>query len=119
MDNKLTGTILGVIGAFLWFQPFAYVDFMGQEAYQAGNHIGGIAYLLLLGCLAYSVLSWIGQHTPRIIAAGVVLAISTLFFLQSGTSTGWGLYGLLLVGGTGAFLAWKDNKASSLISPQQ
>lgn len=84
---------------------------MGTEAYQAGNHIGGIANLLLLAGLAYSVLSWMELHVPRIIAASVVLAICLLFLVQAGGSAAWGLYGLLVTSAIGIGLAAKDNKA--------
>lgn len=74
MNRRTIGTVLGVVGVVLWFMPLAYVTFMGQEAFQAGHHVGGIAYLLLAGSVAYAVLSWMEQHVPRIIAASVALA---------------------------------------------
>lgn len=111
MNGKVIGAILGVAGVVLWFMPLANVDFMGIGAYQAGNHIGGIAYLLLSASLAYAVLSWIEQHVPRIIAASLALAISLLFMAQLGSSAAWGLYGLIVVSITGIVVALRDNKA--------
>lgn len=110
MNGKVLGTILGVAGVLLWFMPLAYINFMGADAYQAGNHIGGIAYLLLFASLAYAVLSWIEQHVPRIIAASVALAISLLFLAQAGSSAAWGLFGLIVVSIAGIVVAIRDNK---------
>lgn len=111
MNGKILGTILGVAGVLLWFMPLVYVNFMQVDAYQAGNHIGGIAYLLLLASLAYAVLSWIEQHVPRIIAASVALAISLLFLVQASSSAAWGLIGLIVVSIAGIVVAVIDNKA--------
>jgi hypothetical protein len=110
MNGKILGTILGVVGVLLWFMPLAYVNFMGMDAYQAGNHIGGIAYLLLLSSLAYAVLSWIEQHVPRIIAASLALAICLLFLAQAGSSVAWGLIALIIVSSGSIVLAIRDNK---------
>lgn len=114
MNCKIIGTILGVVGVLLWFMPIAYVSFMDADAYQAGNHIGGIAYLLLLASLAYAVLSWIEQHVPRIIAASVALTISLLFLAQAGSSAAWGLFGLIVVSVAGIIAAIRDNKVSKV-----
>lgn len=110
-NRKITGTILGVFGIILWFMPMAYVDFMGEEAYQAGNHIGGIAYLLLFASLAYAALSWFEQHIPRIIAGTVASLISLLFVIQAGSSGAWGLYVLMLVSIVSIALAVRDQKS--------
>lgn len=111
MNNKIIGTILGVVGVLLWFMPFAYINFMGVEAYQAGNHIGGIAYILLFASLSYAILSWIEQHVPRIIAASVALAVSFLFLAQAGSSVAWGLACLIIVSIASVVVAIRDNKA--------
>lgn len=111
MDRKTIGTVLGVVGVVFWFSPLAYVSFMGSEAFQTGHHVGGIAYLLLFALLAYSALSWIEQHVPRIIAASVALAVSLLFLFQAGSSAAWGLYGLTLVSIASIIVAVLDNKA--------
>lgn len=97
MNQKIIATMLGVAGAILWFTPFAYIDFMGVEGFQAGHHIGGIAYLLLLSSLAYAVLSWMEQTVPRLMASGVACAIGLLFAVQAGSSIAWGLLALLAV----------------------
>lgn len=107
--RKIIATVLGALGILLWFMPLAYVGDMGY--YQAGNHIGGIAYLLLFSFLAYGVLSWIEQHIPRIIAASVALAICLMFLFQAGGSAAWGLLGLIIVSIAGIALAGYDIKA--------
>lgn len=114
MDKKLIGTLLGVAAALLWFKPLANVEFMGMAATQAGHHIGGIAYLLLLASLCSAALSWTGHHVPRIIAGGVALGISVLFLAQAGASSAWGLYGLVAASAGGIVLAVLDNKRPAL-----
>lgn len=114
MNGKILGAILGVAGMFLWFMPLVIVNFMGTNFHQAGNHIGGIAYLLLFASMAYAVLSWIGQHVPRIIASSVTLAISILFLAEAGSSAAWGLFGLILVGIAGIVAAVRDNKIKNV-----
>ena len=109
MKRNIVGTVLGVAGVLLWFMPLAYVRFMDVDAYQAGNHIGGIAYLLLFASVAYTYLSWNEQHVPRIIAASVALAISLLFLMQAGSSSAWGLIGLIVVSGASIAVAVRDN----------
>lgn len=113
MDKKLIATLLGVSGVLLWFMPLLNVEFMGQQMYQTGQHIGGIAYLILLAALAYAVLSWMQLHVPRIIASGLATAICGLFLLQAGSGAAWGLYGLLLVNIAGTAMAVLDNRAVS------
>lgn len=111
MNDKILGTILGVLGVLLWFMPLIQVNFMEIDVYQAGNHIGGIAYLLLLSSSAYTVLSWIEQHIPRIIAASLALAICLLFLVQAGASVAWGLIALIIVSSGSIVLAIRDKKS--------
>ncbi len=115
MNGKILGTILVVVGVLLWFMPLAHVNFMGMNAYQAGNHIGGIAYLLLFASLAYAVLSWMEQHVPRIIAASLALAICLLFAVQAGSSIAWGLIVLIIASFASIVLAVRDNKSVKAI----
>lgn len=90
MDNKMKGVLLGVSGLVLWFTPFAYVEFMGMSAYQSGQHVGGIAYLLLLASIGYAVLSWVEQYQLAVVSAGVATGICALFALRAGSSIAWG-----------------------------
>ena len=77
MYKKEFGFLLGLLGIFLWFTPLIYLDvdkmkgsfFDGLVLYQTGHHIGGIAYLLLLSCAAYSYSSWLCNNEPRITTA--------------------------------------------------
>lgn len=112
MNSKLVGTLLGVVGVLAWFTPLVHINWMGVDAYQAGNHIGGIAYLLLFACFAYAVLSWMGQHVPRIIAASIALAISLLFLAQAGEAVGGGLLTIIACSIAGIVLAVRDNRRS-------
>lgn len=110
MNGRIVGALLGVAGAFLWFMPLAYIQFMGIDAYQAGHHIGGIAYLMLLALLAYAMLSWIDQHVPRIIAAAVALAVSLLFLVDAGSSSAWGLIGIVAISIAAVITAMRDQR---------
>lgn len=113
MDNKMKGVLLGVGGLVLWFTPFAYVDFMGMNAYQAGQHIGGIAYLLLVASIAYAALSWVEQYQLAVVAAGVATGICVLFALQAGTAIAWGLILLLILSIVSIVFAVRSKKAKS------
>ncbi len=110
MDTRLKGSLTGVAGMLLWFMPLVHLNWMGVDAYQTGQHIGGIAWLLLFAHFAYAVLSWMRQHVPRIIAAAVALAISLLFLAQAGEAAAWGLLGLIGCGIGGIILAVVDQR---------
>lgn len=112
MNAKITGTILGIIGSALWFMPLVYVSFMDINTYQAGNHIGGIAYLILLASLAYALLSWMELHLPRIIAASTATMIAVILLVGAGPWAGWGLIGLTFVSMVCFVVAVRDNRSS-------
>lgn len=124
MDNKLKGVLLGVASFILWFMPLASweQEFMGQmqSLYQAGYHIGGVGYLLLIASSAYAILSWFEQHQLRIIASVVALGICILLLIQAGSSVAWGLILLTIVSTGSAWLAISDNnKLKTLTSTVQ
>lgn len=114
MDKRVIGVVIGVAGIFLWFMPFVSwtQEFMGitQRFYQAGYHIGGIAYLLLFSMFAYSVFSWFKIHPLRIISGVLSLLICLMFFVKAGSNVGWGLIVLTLASAIGIILAVIDNK---------
>lgn len=112
MNTKIAGTLLGVAGVVLWFMPLIELSWMGRAAYQTGQHIGGIAWLLLFSSFAYAVLSWLEQHVPRIIAASVALAISLLILAQAGEAAASGLLSLITVSLAGIALAVYDMRRS-------
>lgn len=105
MDKKTIGLLLGVAGIILWFMPLVYVDmgnfmediFQGIEMYQAGHHIGGIAYLLIMSSAAYAYSSWVINRQFAIITSAVATGISILFLLQAGSSVAWGLLCLVVI----------------------
>ena len=50
MNNKYFDAILCIVSTFLWFMPFHSMENMGAYSpnhFQAGNHIGGVAYMAL------------------------------------------------------------------------
>lgn len=108
MRGKTLGTVLGVVGAFVWYMPLL----TDGVVYQTGEHIGGIAYLLLAALLTYSVLTWTEQHIPRVIAASLALTICLLILVQAGNSAGWGLIVLTGITFSGVVLAARDIRAS-------
>jgi len=118
MNSKIFGITLGALGMCLWFMPMVYFDMMGTDAYQAGNHIGGIAYLLLMSSLAYAVLTWMDQHVPRVIAVAVGLAICLLFLIQAGSAAAWGLLALLVLNVFAASLALRDAKTTQAVAAE-
>lgn len=107
MDNRMKGCLLGVAGVLLWFSPFVNIEFMGQTGmYQTGQHIGGIAYLLLLGSAVYAALAWQEKHELAMIPAGVALGVCLLFAVQANTSIAWGLIMLLIVSGVSLYFSY-------------
>lgn len=102
MDKKTLRILLGVSAIILWFMPLAYVDmqgfgggmFEGMQMYQTGQHIGGIAYLLLVSSALYIFGAWNANNQIMIIAAAISLGISMLFLVQAGSSAAWGLLSL-------------------------
>lgn len=98
MNAKVTGLVLGVLGVFLWFMPWAQWqhEFRGEtiEAFQAGHHVGGIAYLVLIAATAYSAAAWKEQPTLQIVSAAVWLGSALLLFVL-GDHLAWGMFALL------------------------
>jgi len=119
MDRKFLQTFIGISGVLFWFSPLTTVTFRGYTGYQAGYHIGGIAYLLLLSSAVYTVLSWYEQHQPRLIAAGVATGLCLLFLFLAGASVNWGLLCLLGVSGAGAWFAWEDIHAEKTLASRE
>jgi len=114
MNTKIRGVINGLAILILWFMPFGYVEFMGMQMYQTGQHIGGISYLLLIAGTAIAVLSWKEQHQLCLIAAGAGLLVSLLLLASFGTSVAWGLACLMgCLIGTGVISYREMQKAKS------
>lgn len=97
MLRNTIGCLFGVLGIILWFQPMTYVSYMGMDMYQAGNHIGGIAYVVLACTFAYALLSWTPLHVPRVIVAALALVVCLLLLLQINQQLGWGLFALTVI----------------------
>lgn len=118
MDFKIKGVLLGVVAIIIWFMPFASWDqeFLDDivRIYQAGHHIGGIAYLLLVSSFAYAVLSWFEQHQLRMIAAGVASGICLFFLVQVGKNVAWGLLALIVVSGLRVWFAYMDEQRKKM-----
>jgi len=120
MSEKLIGVTTGVAGIFLWFMPLASwtEEFLGvnRTFFQTGQHIGGIAYLLLFSMFAYSVFSWLKLHPLRIITGVLSLLICFIFLTQIWPNIGWGLLGLFFVSILGTVCAIADNRKEKIVS---
>ncbi|MEJ2766006.1 hypothetical protein VV869_18800 [Photobacterium sp. MCCC 1A19761] len=121
MDRKTIGFLLGLSGMALWFMPLAYIDFggfggmfKGVQLYQAGHHIGGIAYFLLFASASCAITAWFQLKPLATLSATVASAICVWFLVQAGTSAAWGLIGLSLVSISSLVLALKMNKEPAL-----
>ncbi|KKA45900.1 hypothetical protein [Salinivibrio sp. KP-1] len=122
MNRRTKGVLLGVAGVIFWFMPWVYVNmsnfmggkFLGMEMYQAGHHVGGIAYLLLLSSAAYAYSSSISNRQFSIISSSISSAISILFLLQAGSSVAWGLLCLIVISVISLAMALKMEKATEV-----
>jgi hypothetical protein len=113
MNKKMMGVINGFAILILWFMPFGYIDFMGMNMYQTGQHIGGISYLLLVAGVAIAVLSWIEQYQLCLIVAAAGSLVGLLLAASFGTSVGWGLstlIGCLIGSGISAYREMRQIK---------
>jgi hypothetical protein len=110
MERRIASTVLAVAGIVLWFMPlvttvdFTILDFR-MKATQAGNDLGGVAWLLLAAVAAAALLAWLEQHVPLALANAVASGVSLHLLVKSGRQAAWGLYGLLAVSGLGMALA--------------
>lgn len=121
MDKKAVGMLLGVAGVILWFMPFLSVKmgdynnmFHGLQLHQAGHHIGGIAYLLIISSAIYAVSAWLLNKQISIVAAVVTLGISAWLVIQVGSSVAWGLISLVAVAIASLILALTMDKHERL-----
>lgn len=112
MEDRMKGVLFGVFGLFLWFSPWVSLgEYMGVSAHQTGQHIGGIAYLLLFSSFMYAALSWLEQYRLTLVAAGASTTICCLFTTQAGSSVAWGLILYLISSIASAIFAFRKCKA--------
>ena len=88
--------------------------YRGMEIYQAGHHVGGLAYLLILSSAAYAYSSSILNRQLAIIASAVATGISILFLLQAGSSVAWGLLCLVVNSVASLIMAVKMDKPTEV-----
>jgi hypothetical protein len=91
MNRKHYDAILCLLSVFCWFMPF---HSMGGESYQAGNHIGGVAYMTLVIPIVYFYFSWNEEVMMRFILASSQVAVC-LWLLAPRVSAGIALYGII------------------------
>jgi peptidoglycan/LPS O-acetylase OafA/YrhL len=109
--SRAVGPSLGVLSLVLWFMPLVNVEPTGALAglrvmfpegvklYQAGQHIGGIAYLVLAAGVGCTYFSWRRQMMPSAVFAGLGLSVCAVFAIEASDSIAWGLVSLLCVFG--------------------
>lgn len=120
MNKQTIGLLLGVAGIILWFMPLVYVDmgnFMGGKyrgilMYQAGHHIGGIAYLLIMSFAAFAYSSWVLNMQFAIITSAVATGISSFFLLQAGSNAAWGLLCMVVISMISIVMAIRMKKST-------
>lgn len=109
MTSKMVGLVLGLLGILLWFTPWTEwtQDFMGRQTvvFQSGQHIGGLAYLVLLAAGGYAWSAWNVRRQLQLVAAGGWLLVVLLYVVQ-GMTPAWGLYGLLVTACAGLWRAF-------------
>lgn len=94
--TQWAGVAIGVSGVVLWLLPQMTQQFMGRQAYQAGQHNEALAYVLLFSMLVYSVLSWVGHLLLRALAGVLMGMLCLYFYIQAGDRRVWALDGLVL-----------------------
>jgi hypothetical protein len=97
---KWVASGLGIVTMWLWFMPWVILgDGSSSEFYfyQSGQHIGGVAYLLLGFGTAYAFFSWLDVRGGRILVSLGGLLIALGYLVQVGRGVAWGLLGLCLV----------------------
>jgi predicted membrane protein len=96
MTKKNIDVMLCVASIFCWFLPFYSISGMfgmanNVEYYQSGEHIKGIAYLMLIAPVAFAYFSWTANSQLKLIAAGSQLLLCALFVLSHVGSLKYGL----------------------------
>lgn len=94
VNKQFYGVSLGLLVLFLWFQPF--VDF--GLMYQSGQHIGGIAYLILFAGAGVMVFSW-QRNAQLLLISGIFgTVISFWISYEIGFSRiGWGIFTIAFI----------------------
>jgi hypothetical protein len=110
--SKSLASAMGFLACFMWFMPLRYVNFVGMDMYQAGNHVGGPAWLVIMFVFAYANLSWTPLHMARMLVSGMAMLICLFFLLAFGESTGWGLIALCIITPACLVMAFLDHRRS-------
>ena len=111
MERRTFGLVLGFAGCILWFMPWVAweQEFFGRvmPVHQAGNHIGGLAYILFAAAAVSGIAAWMRQYQVQFISGLVALGISALYAWHAGEQIAWGLVGLLAVALLTLLVAWQ------------
>jgi hypothetical protein len=106
MDKKMIGTTLGVVGVILWFQPF--VSF--GRLFQSGQHIGGLAYVLLAASIIFATASYFEKFDLVKLLSFVILGLTSLLVFQYMGKSGWGLISYLILAIYSVYYALEPKK---------
>ena len=88
-------------------------DFGGMNMYQSGEHIGGIAYLMLLAPAVFAYFSWVKNHQLQFIAAGAQALLCLLFIVPrlAAGNVRFGIIALTLLAGVMIYRSFTDYAA--------
>lgn len=94
MNKQFYGAGLGLMTLFLWFQPFLEFGMF----YQSGQHIGGIAYLILVAGAGVTIFSWTKNAQLLLLAGvfGTVISIWTAYTIGF-QNMAWGIFSIAFI----------------------
>lgn len=85
--KQIIDILLCVASLLFWFEPFNSVSFGMKdvfpetEMYQSGEHIGGLAYLMLIAPLTFAYFSWKENLHLKLISGGTQLLLCTILLI--------------------------------------
>jgi hypothetical protein len=81
VDNKGIGALLAALSAYFFYQPFVRFN---DVFYQSGEHLGGIAYALILLPIAFAVANWFRQKQLALLFSICATLLSVQYLIRIG-----------------------------------
>jgi len=98
---------IAIVLAILWFMPWRAVDLgflpremladFGTDLVQSGQHIGGLAWLMLALAIGFGIAGWLRQRLLAAMLAGAGALIGMVFVASVGSDMRWGLAATTIV----------------------